>query len=296
MNTRELAVKVLPPRVKRRILHHRRDVLDAIINYRIRTGQLGPLPSFLIIGFGKCGTTYLYERLQQHPNIYPSLRKEVNYFIFRYDESVDWYRAHFASACGHSGNGLVVTGEASPGYVLNPGAPRRIAELLPEVKLVVLVRDPVERAYSQYQHQRRLGVEDLPTFEAALDAEADRLRGKKERLLSDPDYREEYSWYTRSYRTQGIYADYLEPWLELYRRDQLLIIPSGTLYRDASSTLQAITSFLGLPGWKPEIPERHRSFSYPAMNPDTRARLKEFYAPHNERLFAMLGVNYGWNG
>jgi hypothetical protein len=286
---------VLPPRVKRRILHHRRDVLDAIISYRMRTGQLGPLPSFLIIGFGKCGTTYLYERLQDHPNVYPSLRKEVNYFIFRYDESVDWYRAHFAPARSYVGSGIVATGEASPGYVLNPGAPRRIAELLPDVKLIALVRDPVERAYSQYHHQRRLGVEPLPTFEAALDAEPERIRGQKERLERNPDYTGDFAWYTLSYLMQGIYADYLEPWLDLYPRDQLLVIPSGKLYKDSTATLQEIAGFIGLPPWQPQTQQGHRSFAYPPMELETRARLKAFYAPHNERLFNMLGVDYGWN-
>lgn len=295
MNTRAIAVKVLPPVAKRRILHHRRQALDAVIELRLRTGHLGPLPTFLIIGFGKCGTTELYDRLLQHPNIHPSLRKEVNFFMYRYDKGIDWYRAHFAVPPNDEDQTPFAVGEASPGYVLNPFAPQRMTESVPDVKLIVLLRDPVARAYSHYHHRRRLGGEPLDTFEAALAAEGDRMRGERERVYSDPEYIGNFAWYIDSYVTQGIYADYLPQWLDTFPREQLLIVQSESFYRNSTTTLQEIIRFLELPEWTPPVHQGHKAFAYPPMRPDTKERLREFYIPHNERLFALLGADYGWN-
>lgn len=295
MNAKQLADRVLPPNAKKRILRSQRRSLDMLVNYRMRVGRLGPLPSFLIIGYGKCGTTYLFDRLLEHPNVYPSVKKEINYFIFRHAEGVNWYRAHFASAPNGRSDRLVAVGEASPGYVVNPHAPGRIAALIPNVKLIVLVRNPVDRAYSHYRHQRRLGIEPLASFEAALEAETDRLRGERERLFSDPSYVGSFAWYIWSYVAQGIYADHLQWWLDEFPSDQLLVVPSDALYQNPTSTLRNVTRFLELPDWTPRERFRHKSFPYPKMEPATRDRLSEFFAPHNERLFAMLGTDYGWN-
>lgn len=294
MNTRALAVKVLPPTVKRRMLHHRRQALDALIAYRIRSGRLGPLPSFLILGYGKCGTTELYDRLVEHPQIASSLTKEVNYFSHQYGRGLPWYRAHFTTARGQGVGGPLVSGEASPGYVCNPHAPGRIAEVVPEAKLIVLVRNPVDRAYSQYHHQRRLGFEPLPTFEAAIAAEPDRVRGEAERMEHDPSYHG-FNKFMYSYLGHGIYADHLPRWLEAFPPDQLLVLQSEGFYRNTSATLRQVTSFVGLSDWTPRESTGHKAFRYPKMNPVTRAQLEEFFAPHNERLFDLLGVNYGWN-
>ena len=294
MNKRQIAVKVLPAPAKRQILRYRRRTLDAIVQYRIRTGRLGPLPSFLIIGFGKCGTTELYDRLVEHPSIHPSLRKEVNYFMHRHQEGVAWYRAHFAVPNRKDTREPCLVGEASPGYVLNPFAPQRMAELVPDVKLIVLLRDPVARAYSHFQHQRRLGMEPLETFEAALDAEPERLRGERQRVHSDPGY-QGFAYYVDSYVNQGIYADYLPMWMNTFPRDQLLVVQSEKFYRETDATLRMITDYLEIPALPPTQGHRHKSFSYPPMKPETKARLQEFFAPHNERLFALLGTDFGWN-
>lgn len=294
VNSRALAVRVLPSPVKRRILHHRRQALNVLIRRRIRSGRLGPPPTFLILGYGKCGTTELYDRLLEHPNVPPSLTKEVNYFIHQYRQGLDWYLAHFASALDRSEEGPIAVGEASPGYVCHPHAPDRIAELVPDVKLIVLLRDPVARAYSHYHHQRRLGYEPLPTFEEAVEAEPDRIRGETERMRDDPTYRG-FDWYMYSYLEQGIYANHLPWWLDRFPRENLLILQSESFYRDTAATLRDITAFLGLPDWAPRESKDHKSFHYPRMKPETRARLQEYFAPHNERLYAMLGVDYGWS-
>lgn len=294
MNSRAIAIKVLPVFAKRRMLFYQRRLVDRRVELRMRTGRLGPLPSFLIIGFGKCGTTELYDRLIEHPNIRPSLRKEVNFFMNRYDEGVAWYRAHFpVEHRGHNSDRFVV-GEASPGYVINPFAPTRIRDVVPEIKLIVLLRDPVARAYSHFHHLRRIGGEPLPTFEEALSAEPERLWGERERVYADPNY-SRFAWYVHSYVTQGIYADFLPPWMEEFSTDQLLVVRSEDFFRDQVSTLRAITRFLELPDWAPRASRQHKAFSYQAMKSETRDQLRQVFAPHNERLFSLLGEDFGWN-
>lgn len=295
VNMREMAVKVLPPAAKRRILRHRHDVWDAMMKYRIRSGRLGPLPSFLIIGFGKCGTTYMYDRLMEHPNIYPSFAKEVDFFTGKYHQGIDWYRAHFASALQHRGDGPAVVGEASVSYVISRQACQRIAKQLPDVKLIVLLRDPADRAYSHFNHMRRLGWERIPSFEDALEMEPTRMGDVVEKILADPTYQPRPAWAAYSYRSQGIYTDYLQWWLEAFPRDQLLILNSEDFYRNPTTTLQNVTDLIELPSWTPGEYAGHKKFSYPKMNPDTRAMLREFYRPHNERLFEMVGEDFGWN-
>jgi hypothetical protein len=291
---RIVAIAVLPDRAKRRILRVQRQATDAAAALRLKTGRLGPLPSFLIIGFGKCGTTEMYDRLLEHPNIHPALRKEVNFFMGRYVRGVDWYRAHFPMPPRDAGHEPFVVGEASPGYVINPFTPDRIRETIPDVKLVVLLRNPVARAYSHYNHMRRLGAEALNTFEAVLAAEPKRLDGEREKVYSDP-YHQAFAWYTRSYVTQGFYADYLPQWLDAFPREQLLIVQSERFFREPTETLRSVTQFLDLPDWRPAEVHAHKAFSYPRMNPDTEARLQQIFAPHNEQLFDLLGIDYGWN-
>ena len=295
MNARALAVRVLPAPAKRQILRQRRRILDVVIANRIRSGRLGPLPSFLILGFGKCGTTELFDRLTEHPGVANSLTKEVNYFSHQYGRGIEWYRAHFSNALVGNGHGLpLAAGEASPGYACHPHAPGRVAQTIPNVKLIVLVRNPVARAYSQYQHQRRLGFEPLTSFEAAIAKEPDRVRGEAQRMEADPTY-PGFPRYMYSYLSHGIYADHLPRWLNTFPRDQLKVVASEAFYRKPDETLRMITRYLDLPDWTPPTHHRHKSFAYPPMNPETRERLQDFFEPHNERLFALLGEDFGWN-
>lgn len=294
MNTRQVAVKVLPPLVKRTILQNRRRVLDGFIKCRTLSGRLGPLPTFLIIGFGRCGTTYLYDRLLEHPNVRPALVKEIDFFTSNYAKGVDWYRAHFASALDWRGDGPIAVGEASVGYVVGPRAPYRVESLLPDVKIIVMVRNPVDRAYSHFYHNRRLGIEPLSSFEEAIDAETERLAF----LTTQPPGSSRINGYGHvhfSYLTQGFYANYLERWLDVFPRERLMVVQSEEFYRDPSGTLHGVTDYLGLPDWRPQDYAGHKQFSYPKMSPETRSRLTEISHPHNERLFAMLGEDYVWN-
>ncbi len=255
----------------------------------------GTLPDFVIIGGKKCGTTFLYHLLSRHPHVAPATKKEVHYFDTRFDKGTDWYRSNFPAPAEKEGR-RVITGEASPFYLYHPHAARRAAETVPQAKLIALLRDPVDRAYSDYHHKARRGHEPL-TFEQAIEAEADRMRGEKEKMLANESYRGR-NFRAFSYLSRGIYVDQLMVWREFFDVNQILILKSEDMFEDTPETLKRVLDFLELPTWKPDFPtttetRNEGGYSVP-ISPATRQRLREYFEPHNQRLYEYLGMDFGW--
>ena len=228
---------------------------NAVWTYGRATSAARPLPDFLILGAQKAGTTALYSYLRRHPSITGPSWKEVSYFDRHYARGEAWYRGNFPNKARTRGK---LVGEASPSYVFHPLAPQRVRELVPEARLVVLVRNPVDRALSHYQHEVALGREPL-SFEDALAAEDERLRGEEERLLADPRYFSR-EWWSHTYRARGRYAEQLERWLAVFPQEQLLIVPSDDLADDPAGAHARVLDFLGAPPQRlDELPPRLRA-------------------------------------
>jgi hypothetical protein len=264
---------------------------------RALTAGIRLLPDFLIIGAQRCGTTSLQRYLIQHPCVAPGFRKEVHFFDRNLRKGVTWYRGHFPSAPYKYyvktilGRGFM-TGEASAAYIFYPHAPRKILETVPHAKLIVLLRNPVDRAYSHYQHEVSLKYETLP-FEQAIEQEPERLNGEREKMLADEDY-ESRSYRHHSYLSRGMYVDQLAIWLRLFPREQILIVKSEDFFAEPSRIFHEVLRFLELPGW--ELPEYkpYNAREYRTMNAATRKRLTQYFAPHNRRLGELLGRNFSW--
>ena len=270
----------------------------AITAWGASTQRLRRLPDFIIIGAQRAGTTALYEYLGAHPAVVgASPSKGVHYFDTDYTRGLGWYRGHFPSVVREryvkARHGKMVTGEASPYYLFHPEVPARVAAVLPRVKLIALLRDPVDRAYSQYSNELARGFEDLG-FEEALDAEKVRLAGEAERLSSDPHH-VSFSHQHHSYVARGFYLEQLQRWQAVFPDEQLLVLESSRFFADPSAALGDVQEFLGL--------ERRELLAYPAVNargrdplrPETRRRLSAVFEEPNRRLFAHLGVDFGWN-
>jgi hypothetical protein len=251
-------------------------------------------PSFLIIGAQRAGTTSLYSYLTAHPQIAPAARKEVHFFDVHYPKGEQWYWEQFPT-CDGGGFGPQITGEASPYYLFHPLAAERAAALLPDARLIVLLRNPIDRALSHHQHETRRGMETL-SFADALSAEESRLRGEAERIRREPGYRSTaHQWH--SYRSRGCYRDQLEQWLRFFKREQMLVLISEEFYADPARSLRQVTDFLVLPPLPPlpaDAYEKHNLASYGSMNPALGGELADFYAPHNARLAEFLGRDLGW--
>jgi hypothetical protein len=272
------------------------------VNMRFRslTRNRRALPDFLIIGGQRCGSTSLYSMVCEHPLVMAARHKEPHFFDVNHRRGEAFYRRLFPltahmRARGRRAGGRVVTGEATTHYLSNPAVPARVAAMLPEVRLVATLRDPVDRAYSHYQLARRNGRE-LLSFEAALAAEDDRLAGEEERLLADPTYRGEvYS--VQSYRTRGLYLRQLEWWWQHVREERLLVLRAEDMFADPVAVYRQVTAFLGLPpDLNAERFEARNRESYDDMPPETRAELRAFYAGPNRALEQRLGRAMGWQG
>jgi hypothetical protein len=270
-----------PERTRRRMSEYRkRDEKRDPPPERIQTAQLRQLPDFVIIGTQRGGTTSLYRYLTQHPDIGPSLRKEVHFFDRYYEKGMDWYLAHFPMR----GEAPVV-GEASPYYLFHPDVPERARRALPHAKFIALLRNPIDRAYSHYHMKVRRGVEPL-SFEDAIDKEHERLSSTDDPISM---VRRHYSYVER-----GLYVEQLKRWMSVFPREQFLIIKSEDFYKEPERILHQVLTFLGLIPWTPANLKAYHLAEYLGMNPATRKRLGEYFAPYNQQLYALLGRDLGW--
>ncbi len=257
----------------------------------VRLG-FGTLPDFVIIGAQKCGTKSLYNYLSRHPQVRAARRKEVHYFDLNFTKSVSWYESYFPLSGGQPRS--FKTGEASPYYIFHPHAASRIANVLPDVRLIALLRNPVDRAYSHYQHSVKFGYEKL-SFEDALQRESEVLPVEIQRMESDPEYNS-FAHRHYSYVARGLYADQLERWLAVTDRERLLPLISERLFLDPGSVFDEVLRFLELGPWGPDSwPVLNPGTYDDRMNPETRQRLQTLFLPHNERLARMTGLDVsGW--
>jgi hypothetical protein len=262
------------------------------------TSGLRMTPSFLIVGAQRCGTTSMYKTVTAHPCVLPAvLHKGVHYFDTSYDKGASWYRGHFpleatARRVARSTGAAVVTGESSPYYMFHPLAGERIARDLPGVRVVVLLRDPVERAHSAHAHESARGFETEP-FERAVALEPERLAGEEERLRADPGYRS-HAHQHQAYVTRGRYVHQLERLEGLFGRDRMYVIDSGDLFTDAEPVLAGLFAFLGVPPWRPSSFEQHNARPRSSLDEALRRRLRDGYAADDERLAAWLGRPPSW--
>jgi Sulfotransferase domain len=279
------------------------------------------LPNFLIVGAMKCGTSSMASYLGEHPAVYMVPGKELEFFDRLWENGLDWYRRQFAAGAGSS-----AIGEASPTYLGDGQALARIASVLPEAKLIVMLRNPVDRAYSHYWHWR-LQMNETRTFAEAVADELD--AGSPD---SDPTPGP--AGPPRSdYVGDGRYLSQLEVLCRHFPREQLLVLLLEDLEQRAVETFQTVCDFLDVdrgvvpesvgdvmnphiglnktfhPAWLWKVLVRLQigrvlpprigaaiwrsmvrfNSPYPPMSPSLRSRLTEYYAQENAALAEWLG-------
>lgn len=305
----EIKVRVPPApelleRARTRIpMPARRRVAAWRVSLRRPTSRIRSLPHLLIIGAQRGGTSSLYKYLGQHPDVRPSVRKETEFFSIRYLEGSDWYRSHFPIRPLFSGS-RQLTFEASPEYMLHPLAAERAVNLVPDAFIIAMLRDPVARAYSQYQHNRRLGHEDL-SFKDAIAAEQDRVQGDLERLRADATYQAR-NLRRFGYIERGKYDEQLMRWMSVFPRRRVLVVKSEDFFSSTSRVFEDMLEFLGLRSFAPAA---FSNYSLPrptgahadastteshGLTSSIEDGLRAIFAPHCERLYEMLGRDFGW--
>lgn len=256
-----------------------------------------PLPTFVIVGAQKCGTTSLHRMLRQHPQVHMSRTKELHFFDRHFDRGRDWYAAQFTPTRQHRHSG-----ETTPSYMYLEDARKRLIATLPDAKIVMILRNPIDRAYSHYWHDvRRLEqkrrTQPVPeSFEAALAQERPALMPQPAGAGGDAAGQ-------LSYLGRGEYLDQIEPFAAAYGRDRLHVMLLEDLLADRTAALRGLFRFLGVRKRQAEsVREVHvnryrrpdesgqvKAAEYRPMGPETRAVLVEHFTPHNERLGAWLG-------
>lgn len=249
-------------------------------------------PDFLIIGAMKAGTTSLFKYLTQHPNVAGPIKKELHFFTSRYERGTPFYESLFPDRQENSLDFRQLTGEATPYYLFHPHVPGRVARHYPQAKLIILLRNPVERAHSHYQYAVRKGRENL-SFEEALLAEPARMRCETERLLINEFSRSlTHAWH--SYTARGIYIDQLLRWERFFPQEQMLILKSEDMFVNPVGVVSQVVDFLRLPSWLLSDAAVYNSEPYRPMKTPTRERLLAYFSPFNQRLYEHVGRDFGW--
>lgn len=258
------------------------------------TGPIRSLPDFIIIGTARSGTTSLYYDICQHPCVLPAAYDELGYFDSNYHLGQNWYRSLFPTLFSKwlvkQKKQFAITGEDTPFYIWDPIVAKRILKILPKIKLIVLLRNPVDRAYSNYHLGIRAGTENL-SFEDAIKAEIKKL----EEINNDSKNNIEKYTIRRSYLAKGFYADQLKIWFKIFNLNQLLIISTEDLKSNPQKVLNKIYNFLEIPENHKLIPEKQKKAIYPKMKNETREFLINFYRKDNTELFNLIGQKFDWD-
>lgn len=244
--------------------------------YRRLTSPLRRLPDFIIIGAQKSGTSSLYYYLSQHPSLTLSVTKEVHYYNYyrRQGKNLSWYKSFFPLKIKSVNK---KTGEASPYYLFDEGAAEQIKRDIPNVKLIALLRNPIDRAYSAYNMNVTRGNRQIPrTFEQAIANQNLSMEASEVYLL------------------RGNYAEHIKKWLKHFRREQFLFIKSEEFFNDPRSTLQKVYNFLEIDENYPDNLSAQEIGAYSELSTQTRARLENYYARPNRELAELLGDEFQW--
>ena len=273
--------------------HPRLAVAGSKKRLRAATSFMRSLPDFIVIGAAKAGTTSLYETICKHPRVLPAVRKEINYFDDprMHERGALWYRQHFPTLL-EKRLPRKLTGEATPSYFPHPAAPARVARAVPRAKLVLALRNPADRAYSHYNMRLRRGREFM-TFEDALGYEERRTAWDRERSATDPRHKA-YGSYNYGYAEGGRYAEHLGRWLEHFAAERILVLEADRMRRDWQAALDEVCAFLGLEPFCAPASSLNEG-GYAPMSPAIREGLLDYFRPHNERLYSMIGRGFDWD-
>jgi hypothetical protein len=256
------------------------------------------LPSFILVGAQRAGTTSLFRALMSHPLIHSAnFHKGVNYFDVNYQRGFNWYQGHFPMSASLRSRtmgmpGEPITFEASGYYMFHPCAAERMAQHLPDVRILAMLRDPVERAWSAYKHEHARGFE-TETFERALELEDERLDGQAERMLADPLY-QSFSHRHHAYVGRGQYAEQLQRLGGFFGQERIHAIESEAFFEHPERTFAGVLDFLGLPIVMPDRFDRWNGRPSAPLSASTRARLQTHFAGHDDSLGELLGREPAW--
>ncbi len=263
-------------------------------------------PDFFIIGVGKGGTSSLYRYVIRHPQILQPLKKEMIFFSDYFDYGIDWYLAHFPPALVQDKSFMTL--DASPAYLVHPHAPERLVQTFPNAKLIIILRNPVERsisaAYSggQLKSRETRNLSSFFDFEKAINSELQFLENFNSSILTKDDIQEiiygkkiTKTIKTTKYLLSGLYIFFIEKWMSLFPKEQFLILRSEDFYSNPSTVMKQVFDFLDLPNHQLSDYKQYNAGSYKPMDENLYQKLSDFFKPYNQMLEEYLGMNFNWD-
>lgn len=253
------------------------------------------LPDFVIIGAARSGTTHLLGQLNAHPNVLEGPAETHFFDTHRYRYGIGWYRMRFPLNRDRrrvyaAGRHPVLTGESSPSYLSHPTVPGRVARALPQARLLVLLRDPAERAASHWawclrQCGETRSLREVVEAELGPPGDTAGIRVPLDKRVNDP-----------LVVRRGLYQPQLERWRTHFPDDQLMVIQAERWFRDPAGVMAEVCDYLGIPR-RDELPRvmRNRNKPHDPFDQEAIARLREFYRPYNVELARYLGMELDWN-
>ena len=244
------------------------------------------LPDFIIIGAMKAGTTGLFWTLcEEHPNIATPKIKELTFFDNHWKKNLNWYAKHFE----HVKEGQII-GESSPSYMIRPYALERMKRILPGAKIIVMLRNPVERSFSQFKHY----IKNSRRFKHCIG-----LTENFEEFLekyAKPPYDERLHWMGLGILERSKYLPQLKELFKYYNEKQVLIIKSEDYFKNPLGICNMVCSFLEIPPLRKikEVRNYNKSTLDIKLKPETKNKLKQYFAPFNKQLYKYLNRNLGW--
>ena len=247
------------------------------------------LPDFIIIGTVRSGSTSLYYNICEHPSVLEAAYDEIGYFDSNYHLGENWYRSMFPTQKMmnkiREDTGYSITGEDTPFYFWKKEVAERILSDMPETKLIVILRNPVDRAYSNYNLAVRENNKKL-TFEEAI--------GEEIEFLSKNSFRETVDRF-RSYLTKGMYVNQIKPWLDIFSREQLHFLSTEQMKNEPCETLDLVFKFLSIPSYDIKNLQERKLANYKQMNENTREQLIKYYKSYNEEFFKIINQKFEWD-
>jgi len=246
-------------------------------------------PNFLVIGQAKCGTTSLYTYLTQHPQILPPIRREINFWNREstFSRGLSWYLAHFPSTASKE---KLITGEATTTYLDSYKAAQRIFQFFPKMKFIILLRNPVDRVYSHYyMNSHRYGW-DNRSLKEAIFSELDLLAQKPKVDLHSQVYATNGFYITRS-----TYIESVRQWMELFPKEQFLILKSEDLFANPDAIVKQVFQFLGVEPYELQEYRNQNKGDYPPISQLIHDTLSDYFRPFNQQLEEYLDRKFNWN-
>lgn len=297
-------------------------------------------PEFMLIGGAKCGTTSFSTYLPSHPQVKNCPIKEPNFWSWQLCKRSQ-YQGLFVNPepVLEPAASQQIGGEYSTSSLIHPLVPRRVRARLPNLKIIVLLRNPIDRAYSHYVMSQREGLEPIKSFDEIVQQEISEVPGllaAHQRGFLDPNYRtnahrtqpdgtpisvaeHNHDWpvhplnseqdlfrfYGTSYVFRSLYHDQLWRWMQLFPREQFMIIQAETLFADREAVMNDVVSFLNLQPYEFKSQDLEHSWGggasnhrepgdYASLDLETRQYLQTYFEPFNEQLFELIGERYDW--